>query len=183
MKLTLAGTPGSGKSTIRAMLAEHYHLEVKGTGDFMRKMAKQKGYNDITDFLVEYVTKHPEVDNQIDDEQRNYGQQNDDFVLDAHLGFHFVPDSIKIELKCSLNESAKRILADKLRTTEASTTLAQSMAASKKRRDTMRENFLKLYNVDIDRSANFDLSVDTSMLTPEQVFEKLVEFIDSYQVK
>ncbi|MCH2300210.1 MAG: AAA family ATPase, partial [SAR324 cluster bacterium] len=36
MKITLAGTPGSGKSTIRKLIAEHYQMEVKATGDFMR---------------------------------------------------------------------------------------------------------------------------------------------------
>ena len=70
MKITLAGTPGSGKSTLRSLLAKHYNLEARGTGDFMRKISKQHGYNDITKFLIEYVSKHPEVDYQIDEEQR-----------------------------------------------------------------------------------------------------------------
>jgi len=68
MKITLAGSPGSGKSTLRQMLAEHYGLSTKGTGDFMRKLSRQYGYSDITQFLVEYVSQHPEVDQQVDDE-------------------------------------------------------------------------------------------------------------------
>ena len=118
MKITLAGSPGSGKSTLRNMLAEHYGLKIKGTGDFMRELSKKHGYSDITKFIADYVSEHPEIDLQVDEEQRIYGEENDDFVLDAHLGFHFVPDSIRICLKCDTAESARRILKDKKRPTE-----------------------------------------------------------------
>ena len=144
MKITLAGSPGSGKSTLRSMLAEHYGLKTKGTGDFMRELSRKQGYSDITQFLVEYVSEHPEVDHQVDEEQRLYGEQNEDFVLDAHLGFYFVPDSIRICLICDLEEAARRILEDTERTTEEAKTIRESIDTSQKRRDTMRRNFLSL---------------------------------------
>ena len=179
MKITLAGSPGSGKSTLRRMLAEHYGLSTKGTGDFMRELSRKHGYSDITQFLVEYVSEHPEVDHQVDEEQRLYGEQNDNFVLDAHLGFHFVPDSIRICLICDLEEAARRILEDTERTTEDATTICDSVEASQKRRDTMRKNFLNLYLVDIDDHSNFDLILDTSSFSSKEVFEKVITFIDS----
>ena len=178
MKITLAGSPGSGKSTLRKLLAEHYGLSTKGTGDFMRELSAKYGYSDITQFLVEYVSEHPEVDHQVDEEQRIYGKENDDFVLDAHLGFHFVPDSIRICLICDLEEAARRILEDTGRTTEDATTINDSIDSSKKRRDTMRRNFLSLYKVDIDDRSNFDLLLDTSSLSSADVFERVSTFID-----
>ena len=132
MKITLAGSPGSGKSTLRKMLADHYGLSTKCTGDFMRELSREYGFNDITNFLVEYVSKHPEVDHRVDEEQCNFGKLNDDFVLDAHLGFHFVPDSIRICLKCELEEGSKRILEDNFRTNEGAKTISGSISASKK---------------------------------------------------
>ena len=178
MKITLAGSPGSGKSTLRQMLAKHYGLKTKGTGDFMRELSQKHGYSDITQFLVHYVSEHPEVDRQIDEEQRIFGKRNDNFVLDAHLGFHFVPDSIKICLTCNLEESSQRILIDKARTTEAATTINDSMLASQKRRDTMRRNFLNLYKVDIDDFSNFDLRIDTTNLSASEVFDRVMAYID-----
>jgi len=160
MKITLAGSPGSGKSTLRRMLAEHYGLKTKGTGDFMREL------------------EHPEVDHQVDEEQRLYGEQNEDFVLDAHLGFYFVPDSIQICLICDLEEAARRILEDTERTTEEAKTIRESIDTSQKRRDTMRRNFLSLYKVDIDDRSNFDLLLDTSSLSSAEVFERVSTFID-----
>ena len=179
MKITLAGSPGSGKSTLRKLLAEHYGLSTKGTGDFMRELSRQYGYSDITQFLVEYVSEHPEVDHQVDDEQRVFGQGNDDFVLDAHLGFHFVPDSIRICLICDLKEAASRILNDTERTTEDATTISDSIDSSQKRRDTMRKNYMSLYQVDIDDYSNFDLVMDTSTLSSAEVFDRVSTFIDA----
>ena len=178
MKITLAGSPGSGKSTMRRMLAEHYGLKTKGTGDFMRELSHKHGYSDITQFLVEYVSEHPEIDRQIDEEQQIFGKRNDNFVLDAHLGFHFVPDSIRICLTCNLEESSQRILVDMARTTEVATTIKDSMLASQKRRNTMRRNFLSLYKVDIDDSSNFDLRIDTTNLSASEVFNRVTAFID-----
>ena len=52
MKLTLAGPPGSGKSTVRRLLADKYGLEIRSTGDFMRQMSLEQGFQDITQFLT-----------------------------------------------------------------------------------------------------------------------------------
>ena len=78
MKITLAGSPGSGKSTLRRQIAERYGLLTKGTGEFMRDLSVKYGYSDITKFLVEYVSVHPEVDRQVDEEQRIFGEENED---------------------------------------------------------------------------------------------------------
>ncbi|MGK5094936.1 (d)CMP kinase [Deltaproteobacteria bacterium TL4] len=178
MKITLAGVPGSGKSTIRQQLATHYKLEFKATGDFMRKVALKYGYQDITKFLVEYISTHPEIDYEVDAEQKLYGQTHDNFVLDAHIGFHFVPDSIKVFLECSPEVSAQRIFAAR-RTTEDSKSVEDTLKANKKRSQTMSRNFKKLYNVDIYNKNNYDVLVDTTYFTPDQVVEELIQKIDS----
>ena len=178
MKITLAGSPGSGKSTLRNKLAEHFGLKIKGTGDFMRELSKKHGYSDITNFIAEYVSDNPEIDLKIDEDQRIYGKENDDFVLDAHLGFYFVPDSIRICLRCDTVESARRIMEDKERTTEDAKTFSESIQSSVKRREVMRKNYYNLYQVDIDDPKNFDYILDTTSLSYEEVFEKVMSFIE-----
>lgn len=178
MKVTLAGVPGSGKSTVRKKLAERYQLDIKGTGDFMRQVAQRYGYNDITRFLVEYVSNHPEIDHEVDQEQKKYGEEHNHFVLDAHLGFHFVPDSIKIFLRCDLEVAAQRIL-DAKRSTEEASTFEETLTAMKRRIQTMKGNFQKLYGIDFHAAENFDFVVDTSHLNPDQVFEKISHYLDS----
>ena len=55
-------------------------MDVKATGDFMREAAKRHGFSDITKFLVEYVSTHPEVDREVDAEQKRFGENHDHFV-------------------------------------------------------------------------------------------------------
>ncbi len=178
MKITLAGVPGSGKSTLRQALAKQFNLEIKGLGDFMRTIAQKHGYNDITKFLVEYISHHPEVDLEVDGEQKRYGEKNQNFVLDSHLGFLFVPDSIKIFLKGDPEEMANRILSAK-RATEAAQDLKTAMAANQQRIQIMRQNFKKLYQVDMYDEANFDFVLDTTHLSPEKVAQKVADYIES----
>lgn len=180
MKITLAGVPGSGKSTLRNTLAQHFNLQTKGTGDFMRSIAQKYGYRDITQFLVEYVSNHPEIDHEVDDAQKEFGKVHDDFVLDAHLGFLFVPDSIKIFLKCDPMVMAQRIFQAR-RSTESAKNVEETLLANQKRVETMKRNFKKLYDVDAHAESNFDFVIDTTYLTTQQVADGVIAFIDSQQ--
>ena len=65
------------------------------------------------------------------------------------------------------------------RTTEDATNISDSMAASQKRRDTMQKNFMNLYQVDINDHSNFDLVLDTTILSSVEAFERVSAFIDS----
>ena len=69
-------------------------------------------------------------------------------------------------------------MADKERTTEAAKTINDSIEAGKKRWETMRKNFLSLYNVDLVDPSNFDLILDTTCLSSGEVFNRVSTFID-----
>ena len=76
--------------------------------------------------------------------------------------------------------SWSRRIFEAQRKTEEAGTLFETVEASRKRRKTMRRNFLKLYQVDIDDLEQFDLVLDTGPLTPEGVFEKLTRSMDEF---
>ena len=176
MKITFSGTPGSGKSTMSKEIANFFKLELTSTGDFMRKIAKRYKYNDITKFLTEYVSFHPEIDKEVDNDQTKYGLINKNFVLDAHLGFYCVPDSLKICLTCNFEEAGKRIFNDN-RESEKLHNIEESVNKSIERRKVMKKNFLKLYKVNIEDPNNFDIVIDTTFLKKEDVFEKIKNLI------
>jgi len=122
--------------------------------------------------LTEFVTTHPEVDRKIDEAQRKFGEENDNFVLDAHLGFHCVPDACKILLTVSEEVAAERIFSAH-RATESAKNIEESILTNRQRYRTMRQNFQRLYGVDIADPANFDLIIDTSQLTPEGILHQI----------
>jgi len=53
------------------------------------------------------------IDDEIDQKQINLGKNRDNFVIDSRLGFHFIPNSIKIFLDVKLKEGARRIFNHK----------------------------------------------------------------------
>ncbi len=101
-------------------------------------------------------------------------------MLDAHLGFHCVPDAFKIHLTVQEAVAAQRIL-DAHRDTESAKNLEDSMRANRRRFETMRDNFLRLYAVDITDPANFDIMIDTSHLSPEAVLTQIEAKLQDHQ--
>ena len=59
--ITITGDLASGKSKVTTLLANELGYEIYRNGDYVRKLAKEKGM-DITQFN-EYVKQHPEIDN------------------------------------------------------------------------------------------------------------------------
>ena len=91
--------------------------------------------------------------------------------------FYFVP--IPLNLPHLQFRGSRKEDFEAKRQTEDATTVEEAVITSRKRRETMRTNFLELYQVDIDNFEQFDLVLDTTEMSPEEVFVKLTKAIDS----
>jgi cytidylate kinase len=174
MILTITGDLGSGKSTVAKIVAEKLKLKYYSTGSIFRKVAADMQLS--LKELGELAKKDKRIDKRIDDYQKKLGEKEDDFILEGRLGFHFVPKSVKICLKVELNESAKRIISDK-RSDESFETLDEAINAIKIRRNSEKERYKELYNVDIDNLKNYDLVIDTTVIPASEVAKKIIEFV------
>ncbi|MFA6072673.1 MAG: cytidylate kinase family protein [Candidatus Woesearchaeota archaeon] len=185
MKITISGTLGSGKSTVGKLLAKELNYNYYYTGGITRNMAEKKGMT-----LLEFTKlreTHPEINLEIDEYQRKIGEKENNFVIDGHLGFHFVPDSIKIFLKCDLQTATTRILkslkeGNKQRITEGLETNHDKIINSlEQRHATEVKQYVELYNVDIDDESNFDIVIDTSNISPEEICKNILTIIKNKQ--
>jgi len=168
MKITISGIGGVGKGTISKLLAQKLNYEVKSGGDFFREMAKNKGMN-LYDF-EEYVKKYPEFDYKLDEMQKDFGEKNDNFVLESRIGWYFVPDSFKIKLTCEENERLRRIQ-------ERDGGEIEEIAQKEKQRlEAINERYKNLYQIEnfLD-DKNFDLIIDTTNLSPEEIVQKILK--------
>lgn len=181
MKITISGNLGSGKSTIAKKLAEELKYEHYSTGDFMRRMAEERGVTLIE--LSKIAENDPKIDHELDDRQEKLGKEKDNFVLDARLGFHFIPDSKKIFLKVSDEEGAKRIhnsfkSKNPGRENEGLNDDFNSIINSiRQRRESERKRYAQLYGVDYEDEKQYDLVIDTTNMAPEQVVKTLQQSI------
>jgi len=107
-KITISGTPGSGKSVIAEKLCQKYKLKYYDLGKLMRKAAKERNLK--LEELQELRKTDDSIDIELDKKTEKIGKEEDNFIFVGRLAYHFIPDSIKIYLKCELEIGAKRIL-------------------------------------------------------------------------
>ena len=180
--ISLGGELASGKGTVSKILMERLNFGVYKNGDYFRKLAKDMGM-DVTSFNV-YVKQHPEIDRQIEQSASEYAKENDNFIIDARLGWYAVPESFKVYLKVDIDVAAKRALSDKLRKdSENFKTLEEQKQDLQKRYQLENERYWQLYKVRKEDESNYDLVLDTSFLTPEQVADKIEEEYKKWLLK
>lgn len=179
MIIAISGTAGSGKSTVGKLLAEKLGLKHYSTGDFMREIAKERNLS--LEDLGRIAEGDRSVDATLDKRQIKLGKEEDGFVIDARLGFYFIPNSVKVFLDADLKVRAERVLKDilirGLRGEERGKTIREVIEEMKKREESEKTRYLKYYGVDPYEMEHYDLVVDTSKISAEEVGEKIVEFV------
>lgn len=174
MIITISGKPGSGKSTVAKMLARKLGYRHYSMGDLRGKMALERGMN--IDQLNALGEKDPSTDREIDARQEKLGMEEDNFVIDSRMGFHFIPHSLKIYLDISAKEAARRIFSDNANRPDerAYKSAAEAGAAQCKRVESDSKRYIKYYGVDCYDRSNYDVVIDTTKLRPGQVVEIII---------
>ena len=172
--ITITGSLGSGKSTIAKMLAQELGYPYYSTGEAQREIAQKMG---LTTLQLNHLSdKDPSIDVQIDGIFKKMNEDGKTYVVDSRLAWHFMPNSLKVKLEVSPTIAAERIMNDQVRSGERRyRTLSVVMDETLSRRRSERSRFLKTYQVDIDDNSQFDLVVDTTDKTPEQICKIILE--------
>lgn len=178
--ISLSGMLGSGKSTVGKMLANQLGYTFYSTGNAQRKIAQARGVTTLE--LNQLSMTDMSIDKEIDGVFKTLVQENENFVVDSRLAFFFIPSSFKVKLNIETKIAAERIFNDKTRTNErAYSSIDDAERDLIERRSLEVERFKKLYHVDIDNEANFDLIIDTTDKTPEQICEKILKYFQKFQ--
>lgn len=166
--ISLSGDLASGKGAVSEVLMDELSYGIYRNGEYFRRLAKE--YNmDLAQF-GEYVSDHPEIDIKIEESAKEYAKSNDNFIIDARLGWYAVPESFKVYLKVDIDEAAKRAYLDKKRKDlENYVSVDGQKKALVERFKKENERYFTLYGVKKDDMSNYDLVVDTTELTPFEV--------------
>jgi len=175
MKITISGMPGAGKSTIRKILAKKLKLKQIGIGDYVRELAKK-----AHEPLIKYVKSDvPKLQDKLKQWQEKLNKK-DNFILDSRVGFLFV-DGIHIFLKVNPIIGAVRIFHQR-RSNEISASynnalLKQYIKEVKKRISLEKKMYKRMYNINFYDKKYYDLIIDTTTLTIDEVVDKILSFI------
>ncbi len=170
MKVTIFGLAGTGTSTVGKALAAKLDYKFLSAGDIFRKRASELGLT-----LPEFhnlAVNDPSVDKECDDEIKSFGENNDNFVVESRLAWHFIPDSIKIKLNTDFDTRISRVAERDWLLFK----IAKEHILSREKAD--NERYQKFYGIhNMEEDEHFDLVIDTSTITPPQIVERIESFL------
>jgi CMP/dCMP kinase len=174
MIITLGWHLGSGKSTLWKKLAKHFGFKRYSTGDFMRELAMER-WMTLIDIGHQAESDGGVIDAILDDRQKNLWATDDNFIIDGRLAFYFIPHGKKIFLTVEPLEAARRVFHDESRLwVETHETIEHAAENIIVRRNSEDERYMKYYGVHIYDMDLYDIVVDTTDKTPEEVFEEVI---------
>lgn len=175
MIITLAGTPGSGKSTAAKMVAKELEYKHYSVGDLMRSLSEKHGISLLE--LSKQAEKSDAIDQELDEMQISLAKKEDNFVIDSRLGWHFIPHSFKVFLTVSEEEAAQRIFNDRRHHEHENLTLEQTRENIRKRKTSEEERYAKYYSINPDDENHYDLVIDTTGKKPETTRDTILAAI------
>ena len=180
--ISLGGELASGKGVVSKILMKKLDFTIYRNGDYFRELGQKMGM-DVTSFNI-YVEDHPEIDRQIEYGAAEYAKTHDNFVIDARLGWYAVPESFKVYLKVDIDVAAQRAFNDADRKdTESFDTIEEQKQDMIKRANLEKERYFNLYGIRQGDISNYDLIVDTTYKTPEEVADTIIEAYEMWLKK
>jgi len=177
-KISLAGDLGSGKSTVAKILIERLGAEKYATGELMRKFADELNMT-VGEFNV-YMETHPEYDKKIDDSLVALSDDDRFLIIDSRMAWHFTKGTFKIYLSTDIETSALRIM-NANRKGEHDATLEETAKNTRARRQSEKKRYSEQYGVDIQDLTNYSLVMDTTVASPEEIAEVIINTFNEWK--
>lgn len=177
--ITISGKPGSGKSSTAEQLSKLLGYHRFYSGAVVREIAKRRGMS--LGELNKVAESETDIDHEIDQAIQRYATQ-DQIIVDARLGFHWIPESFKVFLELDTDIAAARIFHDidsRMKSAEYAINVIEVEEGIRARMDSERKRYEGLYGVNPYHHSHFDLIIDTAQNNPMSVALKI---FDHYKV-
>ena len=178
MNITITGNLGSGKTSVCREL-EKSGFTVISAGDIFRQIASEKGMTVIE--LNEAAKKDRSIDDLLDSRSTQLGREMDHTVFDSRLAWNFVENSFKVFLLVDTQEAARRVFDGDSRSAEEYQNVQEAGIGLESRAKLEQERFRRLYGIDYYDAGNYDLIIESSCASPDQIAEEIIRNFEIYQ--
>ena len=180
-KITISGELGSGKSSLSKLLCEKANFKILSVGAIQRELAEKHGMSTLE--FNKYMETHPEIDIECDNKVVEYGLSDANLILDSRMAWHFVPHAFKIHLLVNINIAAHRIFNDDVRQNEQNNDIEHTIQNIITRKASEVKRFKEQYNVEINDLHNYNIVVDSSVITPENLADFVLSKFESWKLQ
>ena len=167
--ITLSGELGSGKSTVANYLISKMPFKIVSAGLLFRQLAAKHGMS--AKEFNEFIENDPKYDHYVDDTMAELGKTDEKIIFDSRMAWHFVPSSFKIYLYVDVDTATERIFNDTGRVSESYSDKATARQEIIDRRKSELLRYQNFYHCNLDDYSNYDLIIDTSYATKDEVNE------------
>ena len=167
--ITLSGELGSGKSTVANYLISKMPFRIVSAGLLFRQLAAKHGMS--AKEFNEFIENDPKYDHYVDDTMAELGRTDEKIIFDSRMAWHFVPSSFKIYLYVDVDTATERIFNDVGRVSESYSDKATARKEIVERRQSELLRYQNFYHCNLDDYSNYDLIVDTSHASRDEVNE------------
>lgn len=179
-KITISGELGSGKSSMSKLLCEKADFKILSVGAIQRELAEKHGMSTLE--FNKYMETHPEIDIECDNKVVEYGLSDANLILDSRMAWHFVPHAFKIHLLVNINIAAHRIFNDNDRKNEQNNDIEHTIQNIIIRKASEVKRFRDQYNVEINDLQNYNIVVDSSFISPENIADFVLNKFESWKL-
>lgn len=170
-QISLTGDLCSGKSTTCDLLTKSLGMTYMSIGTIFRKEAEEKGIS-----ILELNKQYEGTRNDVALDRKLFDLRSTDaIVIDARLGWFFVPESFKVFLKTKPSEIVRRARKSDRGNVEMYSNDYEAFKHLTARKQSELDRFNNLYFIDFNKPSNFDLVIDTTCKTPAQVTEEIID--------
>jgi CMP/dCMP kinase len=160
--ITVAGSPGSGKSSTAKAAATALGFRHFSSGDLFRQIAAERGQSLEAMNISAEIQR--DIDLNVDQLLKEMYRTESRLVIDSRMAWRWMPQSFKVFLVLDPQTAAERIfnsLGDKGRQGEQANSLEEVRASVDRRFASEQKRYRALYDVNPTDPLNFDIVINT----------------------
>ena len=181
--IAITGGIAGGKSIVVRKIAKKLGMETYIASDSFRKLARDNNM-DLATFNA-YVENNPDIDKVIDESLSEYINSHDNLVVDSRLAWHFANDAFKVCITVKLDVAAQRLIKDasNRNVEDKYETIDSAKIAIITRERYERERYIKEYGIDILDYSNYDMVIDSTDMSAEEIANMIIEEYNNWLKK